>query len=41
MDNQNKMLSELVTTIKSEHTSSPIYHNHNNNKFLQFNKLQN
>ena len=41
MDNQNKMLSELVTTIKNGHTSSPIYHNHNNNKFLQFNKSQN
>ena len=35
------MLSELVTTIKNRHTSSPIYHNHNNNRFLKFNKLQN
>ena len=41
MDNQNKILSELVTTIKNGHTSSPIYHNHKNNKFLQLNKLQN
>ena len=41
MDNQNKMLSELVTTIKNGYTPYLIYYNHNNNKFLQFNKLKN